>query len=43
MKTIITENQNKNRPIYLETSMSQNLAFYKSYGFDNKIEIKDGI
>ena len=42
MKTIIADNENKDLPIYLETSMRQNFPFYENLGFENKGEIKDG-
>jgi ribosomal protein S18 acetylase RimI-like enzyme len=31
---VIKECERKNRPIYLETSMTKNLPFYKKFGFE---------
>lgn len=34
LSEIINESKNQNRPIYLETSMTENLSFYEKAGFE---------
>jgi ribosomal protein S18 acetylase RimI-like enzyme len=34
IKEVICECERKKRPVYLETSMEKNLAFYKKFGFE---------
>lgn len=42
LNDIITESKGLNRPIYLETSMLENLNFYKNAGFDIYKELDFG-